>query len=128
MLIIKETLVQFDELAERARLDTAFNGATRNTLIKLLDQFVAGDWGGCLRILRSMSREELEYVHIDVFDMLKELSHRNLLLEAHLDRPGPPDATEKFLQLHYPQFQAGLSLGELRSVTMEFGSRLPPSI
>jgi hypothetical protein len=105
MQILKTTLIQFDEIAERTRLKENFKGPLKTSLLAILDSFVTCDWVTCHERLRKLNRTELEYVNEVIYTVMRARFDRNTLLEAHPDGEGV--APEQARQLDYPRFQVG---------------------
>lgn len=74
ILIEKTTMIQFDEVAERERIETAFKGKSkagiRKDLLAILDAFVAGDLARCYKLVLLKDRHWLEYLNETIYDVI----------------------------------------------------------
>lgn len=88
MKIVKTTVIEFNEVAERARITTAFKGVTRTRLLAILDNFVSGNWAESITLLRALPRDQLEFVSCEVFDTLKVRVQQNPNISVTLGPTG----------------------------------------
>lgn len=74
------TLVELDLLAERKRIEEAFrkDPEVQAKLLSLVERFEQGQFEALADELATWPREELEYVHSDIFDVLKATRSRML--------------------------------------------------
>lgn len=85
MKIEVTNLVEFDEVAERARIEKNFSGGVRETLIDLLDEFVTQRFDACMTTLVAMPKEWREFMHPVVSDTLQAMrmrDHRRAALDS----------------------------------------------
>lgn len=74
-------LYELDEAAERQRLANCFKGRELKLLTSILDNFVARDWAKVYEQLRGMKREQLEYLHPVIYEVIRKLADREKLKE-----------------------------------------------
>ncbi len=77
MKLIQTTVIEFNDIAERERITTAFKGVTRSRLLAILDTFISGKWDECDTLLRALPRSHLEFVSCTVFDTMKARAQQN---------------------------------------------------
>ena len=77
MKIEVTNLVEFDEVSERARLEKNFSGGVRDTLIELLDEFIAQKYDACMTTLAAMPKAWREFMHPVVHDALQAMRQRD---------------------------------------------------
>jgi hypothetical protein len=73
MLIEKVVLIQFDEVAERARIERAYKGAKGAALLAILDAFVAGDFAKMYLLARDADGEWLGHLAMPVSEVLHDV-------------------------------------------------------
>ena len=104
-------LIEFDEIAERSRITGNFKGRIRKVLLEILDNFVALRWAEVHVALATMQRDELEYVHHDIFAVCSARIKRTKLRAGAAEFLAKGGSTEslKFSSesLTYPQFKVG---------------------
>lgn len=76
------TLIEFDEVAERKRLNTVFTGVTRNLLVGALDQFIEGKFEELART-DGLVREHRDFMHPVVAEVIAQTAAR-LARRQHL--------------------------------------------
>lgn len=70
MLIEKITLIQFDEIAERARILSVFKGRQQKNLLNALDLMVAGEFVALARAVVAMPEGILEFMAMPMQDII----------------------------------------------------------
>ena len=104
-------LIEFDEAAERARIDRNFKGPIRKVLLEILDNFVALRWAQVHDALAAMPRDELEYVHHDIFMVCSERAKRAKKQAGAAELLARGGSLQLLAvspeRLAYPQFKAG---------------------
>lgn len=77
ILIEKTTVIQFDDVAERERIKTAFKGKSkaviRKDLLAILDAFVAGDLARCYKLVLLKDRHWLEYLDETIYAVIGDV-------------------------------------------------------
>lgn len=77
ILIEKTTQIQFDDVAERERINTAFKGKAkaqiRKDLLAILDAFVAGDLARCYKLVLAKDRHFCEYLDETISGVLDDV-------------------------------------------------------
>lgn len=96
MLIEKTTLIQFDEVAERARIKRAYKGEKRDGLLAILDAFVGGDFAQMLRLAGRVDSAWLGSLAMPVVDILRDLNGQ-LAEQAALKGGAKASSAEKKL-------------------------------
>jgi hypothetical protein len=74
--ILITRLVEFDEVAERARLLKNFKGGVRDTLVECLDEFVSQRFEDCQTTLVAMPKDWLEFLHPVLLDTMRAMRDR----------------------------------------------------
>lgn len=116
MLIEKISLLEFDEVAERARINQVFKGTTRDLLLAVLDAMVAGQWEQFRALAIGLPKDHVEYLAEPVFELARDLQEQRKRRIAYADGYVANPATR--LQMspmtaialgpesaHYPQFK-----------------------
>lgn len=105
MLIEKVTLIQFDEVAERARIERAYKGAKAAALLAILEAFVAGDFAKMYRLAREADREWLGHLAMPVADVLNDV-------HSHVAGQSPGARSATFSRAEQKRFaQRGIPFG-----------------
>lgn len=77
ILIEKTTMIRFDDVAERERIETAFKGKSkagiRKDLLAILDAFVAGDLARCYKLILLKDRHWLEYLDETIYKVIGDV-------------------------------------------------------
>lgn len=85
MLIEKTTLIQFDEVADRARILNVFKGRRQKDLLKALDLMVAGDFLALARAVAVMPEELLEYMAIPMQEIIVGVVNQKIGEKAYAE-------------------------------------------
>jgi hypothetical protein len=98
MLQIKKTeVILFDNDMERARINAAFKGKIKESLLAILAAFETGDYPATNLLIRALNRDNREYVSFAICEIVAgsyeaTLEHRT----SHLAADGWVRATEKY--------------------------------
>lgn len=76
MLIERVTLIQFDEVADRARISRTCPGVKGEVLLAIMDAFIAADFAQMYRLARAADPKLLGYLAMPVSDILHEVHDR----------------------------------------------------
>jgi hypothetical protein len=76
MFIKKTTLLEFDDVAERARINQVFKGTTRGLLLAVLDAMVAGQWEQFRELAVGLPKDHVEFLAEPVFELAVELQEQ----------------------------------------------------
>lgn len=85
MLIEKTTLIQFDEVAERARITSVFKGEKQKALLDVLDLMESGDFLAMARAVVHMQESLLEFMAIPIQNIVTEVVDQRLSEMAYAD-------------------------------------------
>jgi hypothetical protein len=83
MFIEKTTLLEFDDVAERARINNVFKGDTRALLLAVLDAMVAGQWEEFRVLATTLPKDHLEFLAEPVFELARDLQELHKRREAY---------------------------------------------
>lgn len=85
MLIEKTTLIQFDEVTERARILNAFKGRRQKDLLKALDLMIAGDFVALARAVVAMPEGILEYRAMPMQEIISDVVGQKMSEKAYAE-------------------------------------------
>jgi hypothetical protein len=99
MLIEKVTLIEFDEAAERARVERAYSGEKRTALLAILEAFVVGDFAKVFRLACATERAWLGDLAMPVTEVLHEVFSQATEKALATKRERIPPAQKKLLAM-----------------------------
>ncbi len=97
MKIEKTTLIEFDVVAERERIDSVFKGAERVALRTVVDRFELGEFEDLAREGVTWTREFAEFVHPVILGVLRDVTLRQhqVLLASQGNFPEKHERSER---------------------------------
>jgi hypothetical protein len=85
MLIEKTTLIQFDDVADRARILKNFEGEQQAALLAVLELMVSGDFLAMARAVVELKPGVPQFLAMPIYDIATELIDRQVLVNRYAD-------------------------------------------
>jgi hypothetical protein len=98
MFIEKTTLIQFDEIGERARIMSVFKGREQKNLLKALDLMLSGDFVALARAVVEMPEGIIEFMAMPVQDIIQDVVQQKMCEKGYAEG-GRFKASAKELEL-----------------------------